>query len=347
MISELKFFSELNFFLKNNEPFIVFKKPSHNKITCHQGTVVSGVISAMNGKKGFLFMPFNINSKGYLLTPKKTFETEFYLDFKINNQHEVSTKDFIDQKSSYINYVKRTIKDIDNSNLEKIVCSSNFSVIIDSSSIMAYFKNLLQYNNDAFCYLFFHPEIGIWMGASPEKLISLNKGLVTTYALAATKKEINQNWTDKEFREQKIVEEQITNDLSKYCNSIEKGALQTIKAGSIYHLKSVLKAKTKTHPFDLINILHPTPAVAGTPKKEAINYINEKENYDRSFYTGYMGIIDNYSCDIYVNIRCAKITDNNLSVYVGGGITRDSKPLDEWNEILNKSQTMLRVFRQV
>ena len=121
MISELKFFSELNFFLKNNEPFIVFKKPSHNKITCHQGTVVSGVISAMNGKKGFLFMPFNINSKGYLLTPKKTFETEFYLDFKINNQHEVSTKDFIDQKSSYINYVKRTIKDIDNSNLEKIV----------------------------------------------------------------------------------------------------------------------------------------------------------------------------------------------------------------------------------
>ena len=104
----------------------------------------------------------------------------------------------------------------------------------------------------------------------------MNKGLVTTYALAATKKEINQNWTDKEFREQKIVEEQITNDLSKYCNSIEKGALQTIKAGSIYHLKSVLKAKTKTHPFDLINILHPTPAVAGTPKKEAINYINEK-----------------------------------------------------------------------
>jgi isochorismate synthase len=60
-----------------------------------------------------------------------------------------------------------------------------------------------------------------------------------------------------------------------------------------------------------------------------------------------MGIIDNHSCDIYVNIRCAKITDNNLSVYVGGGITKDSKPLDEWNEILNKSQIMLRVFRQV
>ena len=231
--------------------------------------------------------------------------------------------------------------------MEKIVCSSSFNVKINSSSIIEYFKNLLQFNNDAFCYLFFHPETGIWVGASPEKLISLNNGLLTTYALAATKKEINQNWSDKEFREQKIVEEQITNDLSQYCNSIENGILQTIKAGSIYHLKSVLKAKTKKSSFDLINILHPTPAVAGTPKKEAINYIKDKETYDRSFYTGYMGMIDDNFCDIYVNIRCAKITDENLAVYVGGGITKDSNPLDEWHEILNKSQTMLRVFRQI
>ena len=68
------------------------------------------------------------------------------------------------------------------------------------------------------------------------------------------------------------------------------------------------------------------------------------ENYNRSFYTGFMGLFENNSCDIYVNIRCAKIIEDNVTIYVGGGITKDSNASDEWNEILNKSQTMLGVF---
>ena len=59
-----------------------------------------------------------------------------------------------------------------------------------------------------------------------------------------------------------------------------------------------------------------------------------------------MGLFEKNSCDIYVNIRCAKIVDDNLSVYVGGGITKDSNALDEWTEIVNKSQTMLGVFHK-
>ena len=47
-----------------------------------------------------------------------------------------------------------------------------------------------------------------------------------------------------------------------------------------------------------------------------------------------------------MNIRCAKIVEDDLTIYVGGGITKESKPIDEWSEIVNKSQTMLRVFHQ-
>ena len=50
MISEFKFFSEVNFFLKNKESFVVFKKPSHNKIVCHQGDVIGGSIHALNSE---------------------------------------------------------------------------------------------------------------------------------------------------------------------------------------------------------------------------------------------------------------------------------------------------------
>ena len=344
MISEFKFFSDLNFFLKNNESFVVYKKPSHNKIVCHQGDVISGQIDDIDNNKGFLFMPFDLNKDGYFLKPKITTETKFYL--KVNNKrtNEISIKEFSSKKSSYIKFINETIDNIHSSELEKVVCSSVFNVKFNSKSCIEYFKKLIQLNHDAFCYLFYHPDTGVWIGASPEKLLNLNNRVVTTFALAATKKDMNQSWTDKEFREQKIVEEQIVADLKGVCTNIERGALQTVKAGNLFHLKSVIKAQTKKSSSDLIKLLHPTPAIAGTPKDEAINYINKMENYNRSFYTGFMGLFEKNSCDIYVNIRCAKIVDDNLTVYVGGGITKDSNASDEWSEIVNKSQTMLEVF---
>ena len=344
MISEFKFFSELNFFLKNKESFVVFKKPSHNKIVCHQGDVISSQMDDINNKKGFLFMPFDLNEDGYFLIPKITTETQFHLQVNNNKIHEVSTKDFSSKKNSYIKFINETIDNINSSELKKVVCSSVFNVKLNSKSYIEYFKKLIQLNHDAFCYLFYHPEIGIWIGASPEKLLNLNNDVVTTFALAATKKEMNQSWTDKEFREQKIVEEQIVADLDRGCINIEVGALQTVKAGNLYHLKSIIKAQTKKSSSDIIKLLHPTPAIAGTPKNKAIGYINKMENYNRSFYTGFMGLFEKNSCDIYVNIRCAKMIDDNLTIYVGGGITKDSNALDEWNEIVNKSQTMLGVF---
>tara|TARA_B100001287_G_scaffold122065_2_gene102888 strand:+ start:5195 stop:6235 length:1041 start_codon:yes stop_codon:yes gene_type:complete len=343
MISELKFFSEINHFLKDNESFVVFKKPSHDKIVCHQGDATRVQIDHIDNK-GFLFMPFDLNEDGYFLTPKTTIETKFHLSLNKNNSHEISIDDFSSKKKSYIKFINETIDKIHSSELEKVVCSSVFNIKLNSESCSEYFKKLIQLNHDAFCYLFYHPEIGIWVGASPEKLVNLNNNIVTTFALAATKKEMNQIWSDKEFREQKIVEEQIVSDLERGCTNIQTGTLQTVKAGNLYHLKSVIKAKTKKTSSDLIKLLHPTPAIAGTPKNKAISYIYKKENYNRSFYTGYMGLFEKNSCDIYVNIRCAKIVDDNLTIYVGGGITKDSNAFDEWNEIVNKSQTMLGVF---
>ena len=344
MISEFKFFSELNFLIKNKEPFIVFKKPSHNKITCFQGKVSYLNSNSINKEKGFIMMPFSADSEGLVLTPSKVTETEFYLQRKSESNKKIKIKDFAKGKDLYINSVEAIIKEIKSSDLEKVVYSTSFQLSVDFEKHTDYFKKLLQLNHDAFCYLFHDPSFGIWTGASPEKLIQLNKGSLTTCALAATKRDLNQSWSDKEFREQKIVEEQIISDLKDSCDNLEVGVLQTVKAGSLYHLKTFIKAKTKNQSNELINKLHPTPAVAGTPKDLAIKYISRLENYDRSFYTGYLGFIDNYDCDIYVNIRCARILGDNLTLYVGGGITKDSNPNDEWDEIINKSQIMLNVF---
>ena len=347
MISEFNFFSELSFLIKNKDPFIVFKKPSHNKIVCFQGKISYLPLDLINQQKGFILMPFDSQLNGLILTPSKITETEFKLDRNVEINSKIKIDDFSPKKAPYIKSVKNALNHIKSTELEKVVCSSTFSMTVDSEKNVEYFKKLIQLNNDAFCYFFHDPLTGIWMGASPEKLISLNNGVLSTCALAATKKDINESWGDKEFREQKIVEEQIIKDLKGTCSNIEAGILQTVKAGSLFHLKTMLKANTTHRSKILIDKIHPTPAVAGTPKDLALKYINNSENYDRSFYTGYIGFIDDYECDIYVNIRCAQISDNQLTIYVGGGITQESKPEDEWGEIINKSQIMLNVFHEI
>lgn len=101
MISEFKFFSDLNFFLKNNESFVVFKKPSHNKIICQQGDVIHGQIFDMENKRGFIFMPFNSNLNGYLLKPKVTIQTQFKLELNKNKNVDFSVKNLNSKKVLY------------------------------------------------------------------------------------------------------------------------------------------------------------------------------------------------------------------------------------------------------
>ena len=57
--------------------------------------------------------------------------------------------------------------------------------------------------------------------------------------------------------------------------------------------------------------LHPTPAIAGLPTEKAINWIHQNETHDRELYCGYLGLMDNDNTEIFVNLRCAKITITN------------------------------------
>ena len=121
MISEFKFFSELNFLVKNKEPFVVFKKPSHNKITCFQGEVAYLNSNSINKEKGFIMMPFSSNAEGLVLTPSRVAETEFYLQRKPQINKKIKINDFTKRKKSYIKSVDGIIKQIKSSDLEKVV----------------------------------------------------------------------------------------------------------------------------------------------------------------------------------------------------------------------------------
>jgi isochorismate synthase len=98
--------------------------------------------------------------------------------------------------------------------------------------------------------------------------------------------------------------------------------------------------------WELVEALHPTPAVAGQPKDEAIRYIKELEPHDREYYTGFLGpVTKDREMDLFVNLRCMKVTPEFLALYVGGGITLDSDPADEWEETRLKAESLLQILR--
>ena len=97
--------------------------------------------------------------------------------------------------------------------------------------------------------------------------------------------------------------------------------------------------------WELVDAMHPTPAVAGQPKDDAINFIKKLEPHDRDYYTGFLGpVSENEEVDLFVNLRCLKITPGYLSLYVGGGITLESDPADEWDETRWKADSLLNIL---
>ena len=98
--------------------------------------------------------------------------------------------------------------------------------------------------------------------------------------------------------------------------------------------------------------MHPTPALCGLPKQEAKQFIIKNEGYSREFYSGFLGEINKDfefntagKSDVFVNLRCMKLDKNEAHLFIGGGITKESNPLNEFQETINKSQTIKKILQ--
>ena len=342
---------ELEKYLNKKFPFVIYRKPNSERIN-----VLIQRDNSINYIKdytesGFVFAPFD-NEKKSLIIPfnistKKVFINNFDID-------KVGTKEIhsLDKKAkkSYISLLKRTIHHINSTKTKKIVVSRKELLEIENIDIFEVLIKLLFYYSNAFVYLWYHPLTGVWMGATPEVLLKVKNNKFKTMALAATKSykgSLDVNWDLKERLEQQLVTDFIKNKLLDLNLKIDEPV--TIKAGSLVHICSAIEGDLIPgyELSNLIDILHPTPAVCGIPKKISKRFILENENYDREFYTGFLGEMNTDSTtNLFVNLRCMKIDTEakKISLFIGGGITRDSIPDDEWNETIIKSGVMKRVL---
>jgi isochorismate synthase len=202
----------------------------------------------------------------------------------------------------------------------------------------------------------------IWLGASPEILVSQDEnGMFKTVSLAGTQSAFDKDgneirpidalWSHKEIEEQAFVGRYIINCLKKIRvrEFLEEGP-KTIKAGNLLHLNTSYTIDTNEINFGnlssiMLDLLHPTPAVCGMPKEAAEGILGRIEDYNREFYSGYLGPVNIQNrSQLFVNIRTMKIENGQAFAFAGGGITEDSDPEKEWNETEIKLQTILKSF---
>ena len=245
---------------------------------------------------------------------------------------------------NYLKEVNKAIEIINENNLQKLVISRPIKKDLQNLDLKETFKNISEKYKNTLRYLLIS-EDEIWMGATPEILGKFNKKTheFFTMSLAGTLP-INEEWSEKEIEEQKPVTHYISEILKKYVTLSEVKESETYNhiSGNIKHLRTDFTAKIEDNRLEeLIEELHPTPAICGIPKEFCKEKIIEIEQYNREFYAGYIKIETDEEIYYFVNLRCAKIYKNQVIAFAGGGITALSSPEKEWRETELKSQAIL------
>lgn len=382
MITPGDFFEQLQLHLNKNLPLVAYQIPTKKRTTralLQRDEKLHKVQDFQ--EEGFVFAPFD-HTKAAVLIPaasSEILETRFEIyesDPGLNNEPSNSYESS-EEKKQHENLVQKGIDAIENGNFKKVVLSRKEVLETDNFEPLIIFQRLLENYPSAFVYCWFHPEVGLWLGATPETLLEVERNRFKTMALAGTKRyegTTDVAWGEKEKEEQQLVTESILESLQHTAGNIKITGPYTIKAGNLVHLRTDITgeiipctgAMHRVSTGSLISQIHPTPAICGLPKEPSKKFILENENYDREFYTGFLGVLNMKleikrsgnrrnqenqaytsivtSSNLFVNLRCMKLEEKKAVLFVGGGITRDSDPEAEWEETKNKAQTMKAVL---
>jgi isochorismate synthase len=335
---------------QQNLPFVVYSKPNSDTILgLFQRNATLFEVTDFT-EKGFVFASFD-GSQNYIIPENES--EQWSEEWTPTNEtiwlKEENTFDSAVQ-INFQNLVTKGVQAIQNNQFQKVVVSRKEAVDLTDFNLATAFEKLVQQYRSAFVYCFHHPKIGTWLGATPEQLLKANATNFETMALAGTQKDTGTTtiiWPQKEQEEQQFVTDYIVSKLNTVTTAVQVSAAYSVKAGNLWHIKTDISGAfgANLNLKKAIQLLHPTPAVCGVPKEIAKAFIDTHEGYDRSFYTGFLGELNrDFASDLFVNLRCMQIENNQAHLYMGCGITKDSNPEKEWKESVNKSMTMKRIL---
>jgi menaquinone-specific isochorismate synthase len=259
---------------------------------------------------------------------------------------KVVTRIDLPDRKTWESQAERALDEFKRGTLEKVVLARRTTLICSQKINPFDVLRKLQASNTTL-FLFQPDSRSAFLGATPEHLFERSGNTVRTEAIAATwPRGVAVSIGDKEEREHAYVADFLSEILSPIATSIEIGKSHIIQAGAVQHLKTALIAQLKASVSDreLLKLLHPTPAVCGTPSAEARALIRELEMFERGWYAAPLGWIFPDSAQFAVAIRSALVEGEKIHLYAGVGLVAGSDPDKEWDELEQKIQPILRCF---
>lgn len=284
----------------------------------------------------------------------------FHQQLKKEHIKETAADSPIANSDAFEEKIRSAISEIKAGKAQKIVLSRfEDHLLPDQFDTLQLFKELTSSYPNAFCHLT-STSHGLWLGASPERLIAIDEGrYFSTDALAGTQPLSPEDqlslvaWTQKEIEEQAMVSRYIIDCFKRIrLREFDEIGPKTVKAGNLAHLKTAFKVDMELTNSPrlgstMLELLHPTSAVCGYPRDAANQFIDATEGYDRELYAGFLGPVGfNGMTRLYVNLRCMKIEKRKARLFAGAGITEDSIPAKECEETHYKMQTLLSVLKK-
>ncbi|MCM4171646.1 isochorismate synthase [Arenibacter sp. TNZ] len=364
----LSFLDQISTQFHKDLPFVAYRKPNEVEVkVIFQKDQELHYVNDFS-ESGFVFAPFDGQSPTILIENDEAYVEAFESNPSFSTNSVISILEQDLDKDFYLKLIKKAIVKIDSGEINKVVLSRSIDLKTTKTPFVLFSELLHQYAK-AFCYIWFHPKIGMWLGATPEIFLETRNNQFKTMSLAGTQLhhgEETPKWEEKELEEQEMVTQFIHDSLKGKVTSLLVSEANSTRAGNLWHIKTSVSGNMSTSGLeDIIKALHPTPAVCGVPKMGAKEFILKNEGYERQFYTGFLGEL-NFKEDVtrpssrknqenrayrtiknrtslYVNLRCMQILGNSVKIYVGGGITKRSVPEKEWQETKDKSSTMLNI----
>ena len=267
-----------------------------------------------------------------------------------NFQTEFSYDDFI----SAIEKIKTYITEGD---VMQVVLAQRLSTELKVDTIDIY-RALRYLNPSPYLYYFDFGDFQV-IGSSPEILVRLEDGIVTTRPLAGTRARGSTDEEDKALerellRDPKELAEHLMlidlgrNDLGKVC---EIGTVEVTKKmvverySHVMHISSTVEGRLEKSlgPFNVLRATLPVGTLSGAPKIRAIEIIDELEPTKRGIYGGAVGYVSwNGDMDTAIAIRTAIVKDKKIYIQVGCGVVADSVADKEWEETINKGKAIFK-----
>lgn len=321
----------------------------------------------LNGQSGFVVAPFAVSESCPLLLISADSVSEFPIDddfgIPIPDLVEDSSMSArpVSEEESYAHDFRLFHDELCAGRFRKLVLSrcSELPVKGDVEAV-GWFKQACRCYPRLFIALVYTPQSGLWLTATPEILLEGDASQWRTIALAGTMPLPEQaasdaevaaaaRWSAKDIEEQRLVASYIADCLRRFSADVCEYGPRTVRAAHLLHLRSdfTFTLSPQAGVGDLLQALHPTPAVCGLPKEEAFRFILAHEHAPRRYYSGFMGPINDnekLSTHLYVTLRCMQLSATCCRLYAGGGLLKESSERSEWQETEAKLDTMRRLL---